>query len=286
MRKTALLAVLAVALAAIVQAVPAHAQQTYTAVSAAASPLPSLPGPCGSVSHPCTTLQQAFNVTAAGGVIDVLTPGDYGPLIITHAVSIEGHGWATVTAASGGAIIIGTASTDKINIRGVLLDGLGTGYSGIQCNSCASLNIQDSMIRNFAAFGILFQPIASAQLFVSNTLVSDNSIGIQAINPGAGAVVDGIIDRAEIENNSGGGFSAYGGANFYIRNSAVVDNGGTGVLASASTVRVTRSTIARNATGWGAADSGVVSTFADNNMIDNTVEENGSSNPPPNNPYE
>ena len=95
------LTLLATALVCALAAAPAQAQTGPTPPSRQ-RPV-GLPGAgsCGSVQSPCRTLQAAFNVTAENGVIDVLDPGEYGPLTITHGVSIQGHGWATVTATSG-----------------------------------------------------------------------------------------------------------------------------------------------------------------------------------------
>jgi len=55
-----------------------------------------------------------------------LDPANYGSLTITGPVSIEGHGWASSAAVSGHAAITINASgaTDKINIIGVVLDGI------------------------------------------------------------------------------------------------------------------------------------------------------------------
>ena len=41
-----------------------------------------------SLAHPCSTFQRAHDRTAPGGEIGVLTPGDYGPVLITKAVGI------------------------------------------------------------------------------------------------------------------------------------------------------------------------------------------------------
>src|SRR5580692_5756622 len=54
---------------------------------------------------------------------------------------------------------------DKINIIGVVLDGIGTTNpftGGIQFNSGGSLHVQDSVIRNFTQDGIAFAPNSSA----------------------------------------------------------------------------------------------------------------------------
>jgi hypothetical protein len=212
------------ALVCALAAAPAQAQnRTYTAVSSAALPggLPN-PGPaCGSLQSPCRTLQAAFAATASGGEIDVLDPGEYGPLTITHAVSIQGHGWTSVTAPSGTVAINITANAgDEINLRGVLLDGAGSGSTGIQFSSGASLNVQDSVIRNFDSYGIAFAPNGS--LYVSNTLVSDfsnsNGIGINIASAAA------ILNHVNILRVHGTALNAGANASVTLRDSTFSGN--------------------------------------------------------------
>jgi len=69
---------------------PAQAQAVRTFVSGAGSDA----NPC-TVTAPCRHFQAAYNVTAAGGEINVLDPAGYGPLTISQALSIQGHGWAS-----------------------------------------------------------------------------------------------------------------------------------------------------------------------------------------------
>ena len=277
------LTLLATALVCALAAAPAQAQtRTYTAVSAATIPVgaPTAGSACGSVQSPCRTLQAAMDVTAENGVIDVLDPGEYGPLTIKHAVSIQGHGWATVTAARGAtAITINANEGDEINIRGVLLDGVGIGTAGIAFNAGTSLNIQDSIIRHFASAapnaGIFFQPATSSQLFVSNTLFSDiNGSGIFIFNNGSGTL-SGVFEHVEIENNAGVGISVSGTGNFFLRNSTVVNNDGAALNAVGGIIRVTRSTIKGNASGWTGA-TGSVTSYCDNN-----IDDNGANNSTP-----
>jgi hypothetical protein len=106
----------------------------------------------------------------------VLDPANYGALTINQGISIQGHGWASVSAETGKASITINAG-DKINISGVILDGGGVANSiGIQFNAGGSLTVRDSVIRNFYEDGIFFVPNSSgaSYIFVSNTLVSDN----------------------------------------------------------------------------------------------------------------
>jgi hypothetical protein len=113
-------------------------------------------------SAPCRTFPAAYSVTIANGEIDVLDPAGYGTLTISHGLTIQGHGWAAVTAQSGNAITISAGATDKINLRGLSLDGAGSGINGITLTSGGSLSIQDCLIRNFGLNGINFTPTLRA----------------------------------------------------------------------------------------------------------------------------
>jgi hypothetical protein len=111
--------------------------------------------PC-SFASPCRTFQHAHDVVPANGEIDVLDPAGYGAVNIIKSISIQGHGFSGITATAGNAINI-NAGVIKINLRGLLLDGAGTGTNGINFLAAGGiLSIQDCQIRNFAGDGIFF----------------------------------------------------------------------------------------------------------------------------------
>ena len=199
-------ALLAIALACSLFAAPAQAAGApRTFLSAAGSDANN----CTNVATPCRHLAAAYAATAPDGEIYVLDPANYGSLTITHGVSIEGHGWASIAPVSGNAAITINASPgDKINIIGVVLDGTSLSATiGILFNSGGSLTVRDSVIRNFTDEGIQFKSSAStpSQLFVSNTLLSDN--GQQGIAMGLFGTgnVTGTLDRVALQNNVVGG---------------------------------------------------------------------------------
>jgi hypothetical protein len=268
---------------------------------------------CANVATPCRHMAAAFAATAPDGEIYVLDPANYGSLTITGPVSIEGHGWASIAPVSGSAAITITANPgDKINIIGVVLDGTAiANTNGIKFNSGGSLTVRDSVIRNFTLNGIVFAPSASSQLLVSNTLVSDQDNGI-FVDLNGGTTV-GVLDHVVTENNSGGGIivSTFasgaianvivsdcvsannnrgiksetlgngGQANVMVRNSTIANNSIDGLSAdnSGAVIRVTRSTITGNNTGWAAVSTGVVLSYADNN-----IDGNGTANTEPPSP--
>jgi hypothetical protein len=147
-------AAIAAILACALNAAPAHAQSARTFVSGAGSDSNNC-----AVTTPCRTFQAAYNAVTAGGEIDVLDPAGYGPLTIQKAVSVQGHGFAGITApANGPGVDIDAGASDAINLRGLLIEGDGSSFAGIHFISGASLNVQDCVIR------ILASPEASNSL--------------------------------------------------------------------------------------------------------------------------
>src|SRR5207248_2679625 len=112
--------------------------------------------PCTAAS-PCKTFQAAIGLTAAGGEIFVLNSADYGPVTINKAITITSQGAvAGVRAASGNGVTISAGATDVVNLRGLDIDGGGSGSTGIQFSAGGSLTIQNSIARNFTNSGIIF----------------------------------------------------------------------------------------------------------------------------------
>ena len=282
---------------------PAQALVARTFVSAAGSDSNN----CANVATPCRHLATAYAATAPNGEIFVLDPANYGALTITGPVSIEGHGWASIAPVTDQAAITVNANPgDKINIIGVVLDGTAlTGTTGILFTSGGTLNLRDSVIRNVGDYGIDFQPNSSglSQLFVSNTLVSDNGLGI-VISPSGSGTTTAVLDHVLIENSGNGGLQienpapqtinvtisdsvsannqngifadSTGGmpATIVARNSTFANNTVNGLQAlDSATILVTRSTITGNAAAW----SGNVSSYTDNNIDGNT---SGNTAPP------
>ncbi len=268
--------------------------------------------PCTLV-QPCLTFQHAHDTVAAGGVIDVLSPADYGVVTITKAISIQGHGFAGLAVTSGYGITINAGASDKVSLRGLLIDGVGSGTTGIQFNTGASLDIQECLIRNFTADGIRFNVLTAttgaSALFVSDTHVAANLNGIRVVTAGGGAPT-GTLDRVVAVGNGGDGLQFYlrGTARviFTVSDSVFSNNGDTGVNVGLQTtdpvpvsitlrnvvvsnnathgvqvtgpsalthVLITKSTITGNALGIEGAQ---IVSFGDNSIGDNTV---GDGNP-------
>src|SRR5262245_19626444 len=171
MSKTVLnLCALATALACLLHGSPARAQPSRVFV--AAQGLDS--NPC-TFAQPCRTFQRAHDVVTSGGEIDVLDPAGYGAIAITKSISIQGHGFAGISSSSHDAAIqINATATDVVSLNGLLMDGGGVGWSGIDLIKAMSLVVDNCVVRNFALGGLSAQFATAQWLAVSNSIFDSN----------------------------------------------------------------------------------------------------------------
>jgi hypothetical protein len=255
---------------------PAQAQATRTWVSGVGDDA----NPC-SRTAPCKTFAGAISKTVAGGEISVLDPGGFGGVTITKAISLtnDGAGEAGILVAGTNGITVSAGPADVVNVRGLVIDGAGTGLAGIRFNSGAAVNIQNCVIKNFNAaspngIGIGFTPNVTAQLFVSDTVISNNGGGILigTLNAGAAGVL-ALLNRVQVEGNGFGikfdGTGGTGAINATVRDSVAAGNSGNGIWATAPTgasgsrIMIDRTAAVNNGTGIltdGAPSSALVNS--------------------------
>jgi hypothetical protein len=293
--RSAVPALMIAAAIALFHVFPAQAQALRTFVSGQGSDA----NPC-SVAAPCRTFQRAFATTAANGEINVLDSADYGPLTITQGITIIAEGaTAGITAANGAtAININAGPSDVITLRGLDIEGQGSGANGIAFSTGGSLVVQNCVIRGFAIAGIAFTPTTSSALSVSEALVADNpstATGILFRNIGSGSVV-ATLGRIEVVNSGTGisvqGSPTSGSTSATIDSSVVANNTAVGILANAPAapafVMVSNSVIANNGVGIQALNPNATVQIAQSSINGNItgllvsnnghiVSSNGSS---------
>lgn len=167
------------------------------------------------------------------------------------------------------SITVGAGASDVVTLRGLEINGNGSGLQGINFTAGAALHVHNVGIRNFRnanpfTAGILFQRTGSGygELYVSDSYITDNG-GAGASSGGiviffqdtssANAVIDGV----RIANNFGSG----------VRSSGVAASG-----KGSSLIRIGNSTIANNVTGVSAVGAGVVESFKDNQIAGNSTD--------------
>ena len=198
---TTLPAIAAALLACGLSAAPAQAGPNRTWVSGMGTDS----GACTRAA-PCKTFPFALTQTAAGGEIDVLDPAGYGTVTITKAISIvnDGVGAATIGTSSGNGITINAGANDSVHLRGLTIEGLGSGANGILFNTGGNLAIENCVVRNFRGSGIFIFSSTPMSFSVSNTIASDNSTEGIFVQPSGSAVVSGVLSKVTVNNNFGG----------------------------------------------------------------------------------
>jgi hypothetical protein len=214
---------------------PAHAQATRTWVSGVGDDA----NPC-SRTAPCKTFAGAISKTAAAGEIDVLDPGGFGAVTITKSISIynDGVGEAGVLVSGTNGVAISAGSTDVVNLRGLIFEGVNSSLSGVQINTAGRVTIMNCVIQEFGPnhAGINVTPGNSMTLkIMDSTIINNNNIGVN-IKPSGGATVYASIDRTRIDNNAGDGVHADGTGGgpvlLAISDSSMSVNAGSGLVVS------------------------------------------------------
>jgi hypothetical protein len=290
-------------------AVPASAQATRTWVSGVGDDA----NPC-SRTAPCKTFAGAISKTATGGEINVLDPGGFGGVTITKSITISSEGFEAGVLVSGtNAIIVNAPATAVVVLRGLDIEGLGTGLNGIRFLAGGALHVEDCTINNFAQKAIDFQPSGASELFVNDTWIRNNQVS--AVNSGGIFVKPTItgsakvsLDEVRLENNQFGmrveggtmavvhrsiatgnvtnGFiavgTAVGAAVLNLEASVSSNNGTNGVRAdqAGATIRISNTTITDNAGNGLSINAGAIVSSGNNTVLGNGVNGSPTSTVP------
>jgi hypothetical protein len=177
--------VLPVALVGLALSSPAAAQATRTWVSGVGDDV----NPC-SRTAPCKTFAGAISKTAAAGEISVLDPGGFGALTITKSISIvaQGHEGGVLAAMTNG-LTINAGPGDAVYIRGLVIEGAGTGLNGVRVVSAGTVLIENTVIRGFRSAadgaGSAVRVVGPARVTVVGGTLADNLTGVTADAPEA-----------------------------------------------------------------------------------------------------
>jgi hypothetical protein len=197
MRRVVLFAIVVGTFAICLKAEPAYAQATRTWVSGVGDDA----NPC-SRTAPCKTFAGAISKTAAGGEINVLDPGGYGAVTITKSISIISVGFEAGVLVSGtNGIIVSVASTDKVLLEGLDIEGLGTGLNGVTLIGGGKTTIRKCSIRNFTQNGVNLQGTANARVVVEDSIILGNGGGFNMLGAG-GAMNTAFVQNTVLDSNT------------------------------------------------------------------------------------
>jgi hypothetical protein len=259
------------------------------------------------VTAPCRSLDYAITQTAPKGEIVLLDTAGYGPVTITAAVSIisEGHPSFISVPPGGNGIFINAGANDSVLLRGLTIDGLGTGANGIlffsggaltidKCNvlnlagngqgagygismagSTSKITISDTSSSNNAYAGIFLFGTSSARVEMDHVVTNNNQYGI-SLSGGATALFNVTNSIASNNTQNGFGFDGPGPvppAATSLDSLIAIGNGNIGVFLGHGTMYLGRSVISSNGAGVFIASGGVATGFSYQN---NQINANGT----------
>ncbi len=233
----------------LLSAVQAQAQATRTWVSGVGDDA----NPC-SRTAPCKTFAGAISKTAARGEISVLDPGGFGAVTITKSLSIIADGVeGGISAAATNGITVNAAATDVVHLRGLTIEGAGTGLTGIRVLSASEVYVEKCLIKGFrgspgSAIDVL-NTSANTRVFVTNSTLTNSVRGIRAVPSGAGNV-------------------------HVFLSGVTVDNTTNALTAQANSIyRVTDSVVTNSNAAIAMGGSGQIFSFGNNAVAGNTKDE-------------
>jgi hypothetical protein len=243
---------------------------------------------CSTPAAACADFATALSKTANYGEIDCVNAGYYGGVgsTISQSVTIDCAG------AVGSADLLTINGTGiVVRLRNLSFNREGYGAFGIDAQNMAALYIENCVITNdnnaqgdnFGTYiGIKFEPSANSQLFVTNSIISNNGVsgsvsgGIDIV-PASGVTAQVSIDRSQINGNIFG-IIADGTSGGIIKgtitDSVVSGNSQNGITVSSSgssvVFQVDRSTVASNGNhGLVAGGSGAGMLVSNSNVFNN-----------------
>jgi len=186
-------------------------------------------GDCTNQATPCRSLQGAVTACPVNGEIIILDNGGYGGASITKSLTVNAS--AGIVAFIARTITVNIASTDKVVLRGLSMNGVVFGDGdGIAFAGGGTLVVENSVIAGFMTNGI-DQSAAGSNLIVNNCEFRNNYSALKGAS-GSNTNSNTVVENSRFESNAIGVESQSGAANLSIRNSVVANNTNTGVLAS------------------------------------------------------
>ena len=226
-------AMLAMVVVGVLYATPAQAQATRTWVSGVGDDA----NPC-SRTAPCKTFAGAISKTANFGEINVLDPGGFGAVTITKPITISADSVEAGVLVSGtNAIVISinpaTFPNADVVLRGLDIEGLGTGLNGITITSTSApkVTVDRCIIHDFTQNGINLAGVAGARVVVKDSIISKTNIGLNLTGAGGaavtGLVMNSTIDLSVTSVNVAAGSTLFMGGSKLLGSVTSVANAGT-----------------------------------------------------------
>jgi hypothetical protein len=199
----------------------ASAQATRTWVSGVGDDA----NPC-SRTAPCKTFAGAISKTAVSGEINCLDPGGFGTVTITKAITLDCDGtFGSILSSGVNGIVVSAGNSDVVTLRGLFINGSGTGINGIRFLSGKSL-----MLDRVTIFGVTTNcvdvqtGVNSAEIRINDSSLHDCAASGLNIATSNTSTINADLNDVRIAN-PGTAVNAGNGARVTVHNSVLTQNG-------------------------------------------------------------
>lgn len=256
----------------------------------------------GTAVSPYADFATAVANTAAGGIVSVLGPGDYGPVTITESITIDGTGGGSIGfAGDGEGIYISAGANANIVLRNLTIDGGGTGSDAIFIASAGTTNIINVVIdgchvEGFADIGVGLGSESPMYVTVRNSTIQGGELGVRTFQNGTTTPITNndhvSLDHVTIEGATVSAVFTRNG-NLDISNSNLAGNTGSGTTGleadTYATINAQNTLVTSNTDGVCIYSNSTLilnnTTVADNatniEVCGGTVEGNEGAGPSP-----
>jgi hypothetical protein len=247
----------------------ANAQATRTWVSGLGDDV----NPC-SRTAPCKTFAGAISKTTINGEINCLDGGGYGAITINKSITIDCTDVAASILAAGvtGVIINLTTVPDAartVRIRGLSINGAGSGINGVRILSANSVFIEDVIIDGFTQHGISLESSAGlTKTFINRATISNNTgNGFNTFLTGGATATLSVRESTFATNNIGFNLGASIKTAF---ETSTISGNNTGVLVNVGSLTMAGCEVAQNNIGVQVGNGGTI------RLSGNTISTNGT----------
>lgn len=266
--KTFVLVILALAFPLLVSA-----QATRTWVSGVGDDA----NPC-SRTAPCKTFAGAISKTATNGEINCLDPAGYGAVTVTKSITIdcEDTQGSILSAGTNGVIVNITSVTDTkkaFKLRGVTINGAGTGLNGIRILAANSVNVEDGVIDGVTQSGISIETTSGNPKIVVDRMAIRSNTNNGINTSVSGGTVDLAISDSQFSKNATG-LNLNANVKAVVRNSTLSNNT-TGATANSADLNVYNCIVSGNTTGLSSLGSANIRIYGNIITSNNTGISSG-----------
>jgi hypothetical protein len=166
-----------------------------------------------SFTQPCRTFANAIANVAVGGEVTAIDSAGFGPVTITQSVTITSPNGveAGIVNPGGNAVTINPTTAAVVTLRGLTLEGSGSGQNGIVYsptaggNGTAVLNIIGCVVKDFTADGISLVPNSAqyTSVHIDDSAILNNAGNGIELNPQSTSTgISFTIDRTVVKGNA------------------------------------------------------------------------------------